>query len=247
MGGRPPGVWHWLDGPEVILAGRAGQESPEALEVRVVLGLRVDVRLEVDAVTVALPEFDDRVANRVAMGVEDPAAQMRHVPHGGSDGIVDDEQVIVGIERQLGRVIWPFLDARRAGQFLGEGTAGCEGRGAEGERAEKSAAAGKHHGVVHRNGPFSLEDRIVQKSRLGCPVRLGACAIRGPGQSLEEGPRSTIDHSDGSGGLGSPSREIFLVSATAMSHERRAGRGCTGVSTNSKGTSHANSRVSAGR
>src|SRR5262245_15218621 len=45
---------------------------------------------------------------------------MRDRPHSGRDGVVDDKQVIVRIERHLVRIERPLGLTRRLNQFLGE-------------------------------------------------------------------------------------------------------------------------------
>src|SRR5271157_559225 len=141
VGSRPPRVRDRLDGPEVVFAGRAGQEAAEPLEVGVVLVPVLQVGPEVRPVAVALPDLDDRVADRVALGIEDLAAEVRDFAHSGSDGIVDDEQVVVGVEGELGRVERALLNARGTFQLLGEGASGRERGGAKGQRAEEPSAA----------------------------------------------------------------------------------------------------------
>ena len=116
MCGRAAGVGDGLDRAEVVFAGRAGQEPAEALEVRVALvAALVAVGVEVDAVGVALPDLDDGVADRVALGVEDAAGQVRDLADGRRDGVVDDDQVVVGVERQLVGVERPLGLARASG------------------------------------------------------------------------------------------------------------------------------------
>ena len=138
-----PAVGDRLDGPEVVLAGRAGQEAAESLEVRVELLLACVVRLEVGAVAVALPDLDDGVADRVALGVEDPAAQVRDLADRRGDRVVDDQQVVVGVERELGRVVRPLVLVRGAGQLLGEGASGREGGCASARCSYESSPVGR--------------------------------------------------------------------------------------------------------
>ena len=125
---RAAGVRDRLDGAEVVLAGRAGQEPAEALEVLVLLVLLLVAvgRVQVDALGVALPDLDQGVADRVALGVEDPAGQVGDLADGRGDAVVDDEQVVVGVERELVRVERPLGLGRGAGQLLGEQPAGGE-------------------------------------------------------------------------------------------------------------------------
>src|SRR5262245_65827217 len=104
---RAAGVGNWLNGAEQVIARRACQETPEALEVRVALVAVDAVGVNVGAVVVALPYFDQRAADRLAATVEDAPAQIRDRAHRGSDRVVYDQQVVVGGARHLVRVERP--------------------------------------------------------------------------------------------------------------------------------------------
>ncbi len=113
--------------------------------------------MEVTGVVVHLPDLDDGVANGIAMRIEDSAGQVRNVADGRRDRIVDDEQIVVGIERQVIGIERPFRLRRRAHELFGEDAGGIkracgEGGGAEAE-ACKEAAAGVEvciHGMAFR-------------------------------------------------------------------------------------------------
>jgi hypothetical protein len=64
---------------------------------------------------------DEGVADGVALGVEDTPAEVRHLADGRRDGVVDDQQVVVGVQRQLVGVERPLGLLRGAHQFVGEG------------------------------------------------------------------------------------------------------------------------------
>ena len=89
------------------------------------------------------------VASRIGLpvGVEDPAGQVGDLADGRGDAVVDDDQVVVGVERQLVGVERPLGQRRGAGELLGEQAAGGEERGAQG--AEEDATAADVDGIRH--------------------------------------------------------------------------------------------------
>src|SRR5262249_39396875 len=76
-------------------------------------------------------------------------AEVGDLADGGGDRVVDLQQVVVGVERELGREEWPLVRGRGPGQLLGESPSGGEGGRAERERAEERAAAGSAGRRVH--------------------------------------------------------------------------------------------------
>src|SRR5262249_30516201 len=62
---RAAGVWHRLDGAEIIFASGTGEEPTVALEV-FVAGSVVVGGMKIDAMAVCLPDFDESVANGFA-------------------------------------------------------------------------------------------------------------------------------------------------------------------------------------
>ena len=106
-----------LDCPEVILASRASQEAAVSLEVRVEIFLALLVLLEVRAVLVALPDLNDRIAERFSPGVEEPATEVRDLADGGGDRVVDFQQVVVGVERKFLRKERPLVGGGGPGQL----------------------------------------------------------------------------------------------------------------------------------
>src|SRR5262249_37232062 len=131
-----------LDRAEIVLAVGRGHETAETLEVLVLLILLLSTvgGGQVDAVAVALPDFDVRVLVRAAGGVEDAAGQVRDLADGRRDAVVDDDQVVVGVERELVRVERAFGLRRRAGEHVGEGAADGEEGGRKRGAAEEAAA-----------------------------------------------------------------------------------------------------------
>ena len=77
---RAAGVRHGLHGAEVVLAAGAGEEAAEALEVRVAISFALAEAIagvQVDAVAVDLPDFDDHIPQRIAVGIEHAAREVR--------------------------------------------------------------------------------------------------------------------------------------------------------------------------
>jgi hypothetical protein len=57
--------------------------------------------MEVNLVGVALPDLDESVPDRAARPVENPSCQMGDLAHGRGDVVIDLDQVVVRIKRQL--------------------------------------------------------------------------------------------------------------------------------------------------
>ena len=77
--------------------------------------------LRVAAARIALPDFDDGVTNRLAVRVEDPPRQVRDLADGLGDAVVDDQQVVVRVERQPVGVERPLRLPRGERELLGVG------------------------------------------------------------------------------------------------------------------------------
>ena len=71
---------------------------------------------------------------------------MGYLTGGGSKRVVDDDQVVVRVQRQMVGIKWAFGLPGRAHQFLGESSWNSEQSGAEGQLAQKAAAAMRGHG-----------------------------------------------------------------------------------------------------
>ena len=69
---------------------------------------------------VHLPDLDGRVSDGTASPVEYAAAQARDRSHRRSDGVIDDQQVIVRVERHLVGVERAFGLRRRLNKLFGE-------------------------------------------------------------------------------------------------------------------------------
>src|SRR6266511_5600129 len=78
--------------------------------------------MKVSPAVVALPNFDDCVPNRFACGTEDSSAHVGNLAHARSQRVVDDDQIVVGIERQMIWVERAFGLTWRENQLLRERT-----------------------------------------------------------------------------------------------------------------------------
>ncbi len=125
---RAAGIGDGFDRAEVVAAVFAREESAESLKVGVALGVAVG-RVEIAAIAIDLPDFDQCAADRVALGVEYFAGKVRHFADGGGDVVVDDEQIVVGVEGEFVGVERPLSLARGECEGFGEGTGGVEERG----------------------------------------------------------------------------------------------------------------------
>src|SRR3954467_14980435 len=93
--------------------------------------------MQIRAIVVALPNLDPRIFHRVATGVEYLAAKVRNLSDSRRQTIVDHDQVIVGIERQLVRIKRPFGLSRRFQQLLRKRAGDKPGGRANGDSAKK--------------------------------------------------------------------------------------------------------------
>ena len=139
-------ITHGLDGAEIILASRSCQESPKALEIRVVLGLLRAVG-QINAHAIDLPNLDGGVANWAAAGVNQAAAHVRDLAYGRRDRIVDDNQVVVGVQRQFRRIKRAFLGGGGfSAQFFGESAGHGEERRAQAQLTQEFAPRSMRRG-----------------------------------------------------------------------------------------------------
>jgi len=109
-----------LDRAEQIFSGRTGGEPSETLEVLVPLLSIIASRVQIGPIVVGLPDFDDRVPNRFAMGSENLPTQVSHLTHPRRQAVVQHQQIIVGVERQLVGIERPLGLRGSPGQLLRE-------------------------------------------------------------------------------------------------------------------------------
>ena len=152
MWGVRPGYGTGLIVRKPVLALRSGHEPAESLEVPIALGPVRAAGMQVDPAVVALPDLDERVSDRFAPGVEDAAPEPRDGPDGGRDAVVDDEQVVVGVEGQLVRIERSLRLQGRAHELIGEDAAGSERHRAEREPPDQPSAIEREHVVDRSTG-----------------------------------------------------------------------------------------------
>src|ERR1051326_7177180 len=155
---RAAGVGDRLDRAEVIFTLAAREEPAKTLEVLVanVLLLGAVIGVQVHALGIALPDLDERVLHGIAFFVQDQTGQVRDVTDRRSDALVDNEEIVVGVERQLVGVERSFRLSRSAdplqlvGGGAGDGEEAChaEGCGTHRETTQETATAGNIQ-IVH--------------------------------------------------------------------------------------------------
>jgi hypothetical protein len=148
----PAGIKDGLDAAEIVLAGRAGEEAAEALEIWI--GLCVFVGgMMINPVIVGLPDFDQRVAKGISAAVENASGEVRDLARGRRKRVVYDDKVVVSIEREVIGVKWAFGLARGADEFFGKGAGnGIEGRQKSGAFKERaSIGSGRIHEGEYRS------------------------------------------------------------------------------------------------
>lgn len=129
------GIRNGLDGAEKVFAAAAGEEPAEALEMFVAFFLVASARVEVGAGAVALPDLDESIADRLSAFVENPAGNPGDFADCGSEAVIDDEEVVIGIEGKFVGIERAFGLGRSASEFFGEEAGGG------GERGEESGVA----------------------------------------------------------------------------------------------------------
>src|SRR5262249_2487196 len=143
------------DGAKVIFPRGARGKPAESLEILVLLLLLLVAvaGVQIHRVDVALPDLDHRVPNRLTAYRQHPAGKVRDFAYGRRDGVVDDDQVVIGVERQLVRVERPFGHPGSAGKLFGKRPAyRGERRGPQSQRetpAQEMPAAERGIGSVH--------------------------------------------------------------------------------------------------
>ena len=127
---RPGRIRYGLDGTEQILPGASGGKPAEPLELLVLTRpIRCVAGVQVNPVGIALPNFHQRIAHRFSAGIEHPSAHIAHLTHRWGQGVVDDDQVIVGVQRQMVWIVGPLGGGGGSRQGLSEGTNRSEASG----------------------------------------------------------------------------------------------------------------------
>ena len=109
------GIRDGADCPETVAAVVRGDGCPEALEVRIRRTASVSGMM-VASLGVALPDLDARACEWPSVAIKDTPEEMRDDTHGTRVPARDLNQVVVVVERQLGRIEWAFSLTRRREQ-----------------------------------------------------------------------------------------------------------------------------------
>src|SRR5436309_40261 len=97
--GRAAGIGYRFDGSEIVFTSRAGEKPPKSLKIFITDSVGI-MAVQINALAIHLPDFHQRITNWIPFGIEDASAQMSYFADGGSNGVVDNDQVVVRIERQ---------------------------------------------------------------------------------------------------------------------------------------------------
>src|SRR5262245_29097889 len=83
---------------EEVFSCRTRQEPAEALKIPVSIRVTDACGMNVSAGVVRLPDFHCGIPHRLAALAENTSAEVSNLTHGGGDAVIDDKQVIVGVE-----------------------------------------------------------------------------------------------------------------------------------------------------
>ena len=138
---RATGIWDRFDGAKHIFTGRSSQETPETLKVGVAsFQVVATARVIIHAFGITLPDFDQGVANRFPPAIQDAAAQPGHFPDAGIGLIIDDHQIVIGVQWQSVRIKRTFGLLGGSNQFLGKETGNLPKRGSQSGGSQKLPA-----------------------------------------------------------------------------------------------------------
>ena len=159
---RPSRIRHRLDRAEKILARAASEKTPEALEIPFALFRIARARMQVGPAVVALPDFHERIAHRVALRIENAPAHVSNLADGGSDRVIDDDEIVIRIERQMVRVKRPLRLRRRSDELFGKSPRRRKKREAHSSTGEKATAVERGE-VLHGDLKLRAGGKVVEK------------------------------------------------------------------------------------
>ena len=119
-------------------AAGAGEKSAESLKILIPFITIGRAAVQIGAVVIHLPDFDEHISQRFSVTVEYSTGEMSYFTDGGRDRVIDDNQVIIRVQRQVIGIEGAFGLLRRSHQILGEGAGsqkmGCgDGGGGDAE------------------------------------------------------------------------------------------------------------------
>src|SRR5262245_27961617 len=109
-----------LDSAENIFAGRAGDVTAEALEIRVALIGVPCLAVKIRAILVTLPDLDRGIADGLTVRIKNLSTHPGDFADCGSDAVINDQEIIISIEWKLIGIKRAFGLAWRPHQFFSE-------------------------------------------------------------------------------------------------------------------------------
>ena len=103
--------------------------------------------MEIDLIGIALPDLDHGILHRVAADVEDSADEMGDFAHSRGGAVVDDDEIVIGVEGELIGVEGPFGEGGCPHELFGEQSGGYEERCPERARKARRLCA-EDNGVI---------------------------------------------------------------------------------------------------
>lgn len=97
-----------FDGAEQVFTFTPREKSSETLEIFVAFIRAHALAVEISTFVIALPNFYFRAPHRLTFGIEDSTAEVGDLAERGAEGIVENEQIIISIERQVIRIKGAF-------------------------------------------------------------------------------------------------------------------------------------------
>src|SRR6478752_4468242 len=122
--------------------------------------------MQISPAIVALPNFYCRVPNRVPLTIENSSTQIRDLAHTGSQLVIDDQEIVVRIQRQLVRIKRPLGLGWRLHQLLGKHPGNIQRRSKGGRAAQKQTTRQKLNTWRGHEKFLALFDKKVGMDKL---------------------------------------------------------------------------------
>src|SRR5436190_6120510 len=106
--------------------------------------------MSIDTVVIHLPDFNQRIANRIAAAIQNAPGEMGNLAGCRSEGVIHQDQIIIRIKGQFVGIKRSFCLARCAQQFLSESARDGKQERASREAFEKTSAIMKKAKMVRK-------------------------------------------------------------------------------------------------
>jgi hypothetical protein len=116
-----PRIKHRFDRAEIIFTAGPGHEPTKTLEIGFAFGVFV-AAVQINTIVVSLPDFDQHTAKWVPASIQNSAGKMGDLADGGSDGIIDDDEVVIRVQGKVVRIKRAFGLLGCEQQLFREGT-----------------------------------------------------------------------------------------------------------------------------